>query len=292
MVGWLFFIYWCPTTCAQHPLTDKVIEQFQQHQDPYKAKLEMDPIIKTIEGKQPFTQYTRGYLYKECYKKNPSEDIKKNWRDLAVQDFQIAKSLNPDPSTLDNIIKAEKFIISTYYNDALIAARNFQESNEQYAYTLFERFEKSLLLTQIDQPVLALKNQFYKKLAERHYELWEKSDTLLTHPQACIRLYENVLQQDPTDCEALHNIAVLYYNIGVNKIKTISTQADIEALIQIQEVALELFRQALPYAQSTFQDCPKSISQYKALMYIQKSLGNDAEYERLELEVKQQFPNE
>jgi tetratricopeptide (TPR) repeat protein len=174
----------------------------------------------------------------------------------------------------------------------LIAARTFQNSNENYPYSLFQIFENSLNTTGIEQPLPALKSQFYKKLAERHYELWEKSDTVLTHPKACLELYKKVLTQDPTDCEALHNTAILYFNIGVNKIKTISVQSDIESLINIQEEALELFRQALPFAQSTFNECPKTTSQFKALMYIQKSLGNDEEFERLQMEYKKQFPNE
>ena len=295
-IKYTLLLFWMMLTSlfsiAQHPLTDEVVAQFQKNQDSFSALVKMESIMTTDESKESFVQYTYGFLMKECYKKSPSLDIEKKWRDKAITQFQKAKNNHPSFSTLDNITKAEKYIVSTYYNDALIAARTFQNTNENYPYTLFEKFETNLNITGIEQPLPALKSQFYKKLAERHYELWEKSDTLLTHPKTCLELYKKVLVQDPTDCEALHNTAILYYNIGVNKIKTIAIKADIESLIHIQEEALELFRQALPFAQSTFQDCPKTTSQFKALMYIQKSLGNDAEFDRLQMEYKKQFPNE
>ena len=287
-------IFLCATIAhqAQHPVTDQIVQRYQENQDPFVSLEEFNKIVPENEKKQAFTLFTCGYLLKECYKKKPGEDNEKKWRDDALRYFELAKKASPDFATKDNISKAEKYLLGTLYNDALISARSFQESNEKLACDLFEKFEDNIQRTQMDQPVAALKGQFYKKMAERHYELWQQADTALTHPKSCIELYKKVLLQDPTDCEALHNTAVLYYNIGVNKIKNIAYQADMDALIGIQEEALSLFKQALPFAESTFQDCPKNTSQYKALMYIQKSLGNDAAFERLQQEYQLLFPNE
>lgn len=287
--GWFIGIM---TIMAQHPMTDQIILRYQEHQDPKIALQEMAQSVSKEEKKLAFVMYTEGFLLKECYKKNPAEDIKISWRDQSIEKLQQALLAQPDAATRDNIQKAQKFLLGTYFNDALIAARSFQSSNEALPYQLFEKFEKKILQSQTDQPVNALKSQFYKKLAERHYELWQPADTILIHPKSCINLYQKVLLQDPTDCEALHNLAVLYYNIGVNKIKNVPSQAEMDQLIQLQEEAIGLFRQALPFAESTFQDCPKTLSQYKALMYIQKALGNDEAFERLQTEVQQLFPND
>lgn len=288
----LMFLYASLISESQHPITDQIILHYQEHQDPIASLREFQNRVPELEKKHALTWYTYGFLMKECYKKKPEEDNEQHWRDEAIRCFEMAKKTLPDVATKDNISKAEKYLLGTYYNDALLSARSFQETNENLPFELFEKFETNIQRVQLDQPVAALKSQFYKKLAERHYELWQKADTALTHPKSCIELYKKVLLQDPTDCEALHNTAVLYYNIGVNKIKNIAYQADMDDLIEIQEEALSLFKQALPFAESTFQDCPKNTSQYKALMYIQKSLGNDAAFERLQQEYQLLFPNE
>ena len=171
-------------------------------------------------------------------------------------------------------------------------ARGFQMGNEDAADAAFDYFKTWNQKLQDPQSLSSLHIEFKKKKAERYYEFWEKSDTSLIFPNHCISLYQEILNEDPTDCESLHNLAILHYNIGVFNIKKIDGDVEIDQLLQIQEEALRLFAQALPFAQNTFQDCPKNSSQYKALMFIHRSLGNEEEYKRLKIEAQNLYPNE
>lgn len=90
----------------------------------------------------------------------------------------------------------------------------------------------------------------------------------------------------------MNNIAIIYYNIGVFKIKQIDAKIEFDALMKIQDDALALFHQALPYAQATFKDCPKNATQYKALMFIYRAIGNDEQFNQLQQEFKTKFPQE
>ena len=131
-----------------------------------------------------------------------------------------------------------------------------------------------------------------KRKSERFYEFWEADVKQVDWLNQCIQLYEKILKEDPTDCEAMNNIAIIYYNIGVFKIKQIDADVEFDALMKIQDDALSLFHQALPYAQATFNDCPKSATQYKALMFIYRAIGNDEQFNQLQQEFKTNFPQE
>jgi hypothetical protein len=203
---------------------------------------------------------------------------------MALEELKKAMLLHPDLQTKDNINKAIRYLTSTLYNEALVAARSFPEGNEKVVQNQMDEFKQWHSLISSNSEIEGFQKEINKKLAERHYELWEINSELIYHPNECIRLYKLVLDNDPTDCEAMHNLAVIVYNIGVFKIKMAKADLEIDQLLQIQEEALELFAQALPFAQSTFTDCPKTVSQYKALMYIQRALGNDAEFDRLQNE--------
>jgi hypothetical protein len=276
---------------AQHPMTDQVIRNYEQTKEIEKSIDQMKLAVKQ-EGLDPMAHYTLGYLYKELYKKYPKNESANQAREQAMVAFDQALAHQPDTKLQENIYYAQRYIVSTYYNDALMKARSFQKGNEGAADASFDYFIAWNQKLSEPQPLRSLQVEFEKKKAERYYEFWEQSDSSLYYPHKCIELYQKILKEDPTDCESLHNIAILFYNIGVFKIKQIDNNAEIDELLTIQEEALRLFSQALPFAQNTFQECPKNASQYKALMYIQRSLGNEEEYLRLKLEAQNLYPNE
>ncbi len=276
---------------GQHPLTDQIILQYEKDKNVEQAIQRMGAVVEK-EGQDPLPHFTMGFLLKEQFKKNPPKDKQFQWREKAMIAFDEALKRKPDDKLKDNINYAQRYIVSTYYNDALMQARGFQMGNEAAADAAFDYFKSWNQKLKDPQSLGSLHIEFKKKKAERYYEFWEQSDTSLVFPNHCIALYQEILKEDPTDCESLHNLAILYYNIGVFNIKKIDGDIEMDQLLQIQEEALRLFARALPFAQNTFQDCPKNASQYKALMFIHRSLGNDEEYKRLKVEAQNLYPNE
>jgi hypothetical protein len=281
------------TLLGQHPLTDQVVAQYEIDKNPLKALEQMRQIFP-VEKNEAYAHFTLGYLLKECYKIQPETDTKEQYRENALLAFEEALRLNAtrDQSLQDNINKAQKFIVSTLYNDALLKAKQFQMGNEvsaDAAYDYFESWNKKSLTPQSSR---ALRIEFEKKKAERYYEFWESDAQQIQWLNLCVQLYEKILKEDPTDCEAMNNTAIIYYNIGVFKIKQIDANVEFDALMKIQDDALALFHQALPYAQATFADCPKSATQYKALMFIYRAIGNDERFLQLQQEYKNQYPED
>lgn len=278
---------------AQHPLTDAVVAEFQKNQNPAEALEKMLRVIEQ-EKNEAYAQYTLGFLLKENYKQKPELEPTKHFRENALLAFESALKLNfnQEQALIDNINKAQKFIISTLYNDALLKAKQFQQGNENSADAAYDYFESWNNKSLTPQSARALRIEFEKRKSERFYEFWEADVKQVDWLTRCIQLYEKILKEDPTDCEAMNNIAIIYYNIGVFKIKQIDADVEFDALMKIQDDALALFHQALPYAQATFNDCPKSATQYKALMFIYRAIGNDEQFNQLQQEFKTNFPQE
>ena len=278
---------------GQHALTDAVVADFEKNKNASDALQKMYKVIEQ-ENNESYAHYTLGFFLKENYKLTPELEPSQQFRENALLAFNEALKLNfsHDQLLIENINKAQKYIISTLYNDALLKAKQFQQGNENSADAAYDYFESWNNKSITPQSSRALRIEFEKRKSERFYEFWEADVKQVDWLNQCIQLYEKILKEDPTDCEAMNNIAIIYYNIGVFKIKQIDADVEFDALMKIQDDALSLFHQALPYAQATFTDCPKSATQYKALMFIYRAIGNDEQFNQLQQEFKTNFPQE
>ena len=288
IIGLLFSHGW-----GQHALTDAVVADFEKNKNASDALQKMYKVIEQ-ENNESYAHYTLGFFLKENYKLTPELEPSQQFRENALLAFNEALKLNfsHDQLLIENINKAQKYIISTLYNDALLKAKQFQQGNENSADAAYDYFESWNNKSITPQSSRALRIEFEKRKSERFYEFWEADVKQVDWLTRCIQLYEKILKEDPTDCEAMNNIAIIYYNIGVFKIKQIDADVEFDALMKIQDDALALFHQALPYAQATFNDCPKSATQYKALMFIYRAIGNDEQFNQLQKEFKTNFPQE
>jgi hypothetical protein len=131
--------------------------------------------------------------------------------------------------------------------------------------------------------------QFSKAMGQAHYKLWENDPTLQSEAEVCADFYERVLILDENDCEAKFNLVILRYNQGVYRIRSMNTNTDISEMITMQESAIRYFYKAMPLAQACFEQCPPAVNYYKGLMFCHRALGNEAEYERLRLELEEKI---
>ena len=127
---------------AQHPLTDALVAEFEKNKNPTEALEKMLRVIEQ-EKNEAYAQYTLGFLLKENYKLKPELEPTKHSRENALLAFDSALKINfnQDQALIDNINKAQKFIISTLYNDALLKAKQFQQGNESSADAAYDYFE-------------------------------------------------------------------------------------------------------------------------------------------------------
>ena len=84
--------------------------------------------------------------------------------------------------------------------------------------------------------------------------------------------YKQVIALDTNNWGANYNLALLYYNYGVDIINAMDVSSDIIVIENIQDQAKDLFKKALPYAMKCYSLDPKRKEVLIALQGIYFSL--------------------
>jgi tetratricopeptide (TPR) repeat protein len=260
---------------AQLSLTNKAARQCQE-KDYASAESTISRALESeSEMNHPYAWYVSGYIQKEIYKTSEAGLRSSQRRTRAVSDMEKALSLDTGREYAEMIRAGLKYRATTYLNDALLASREIQKGSEQQPEVLFREFERLMAIAEPSSDLRNYRKELDRKMAQAHYFLWEKDIAQMYHAEKAMDFYQRVLVTDPADCEANYNIAILHYNNGVHKIRRIGSSTDIMELIMIQDECVALFRSALPYAEKTFSNCPPRLDYYKAMMFINRALGNE-----------------
>jgi len=260
---------------GQLPITNKAAGECQNKE--YAAAEET--IARALQSEEevnhPYAWYVSGFIQKEIYKETESGIRNSVRRTKAVSDLEKSLTLDAKSEYNEMIRSALRYLATTYINDAILITREITRGNDRQPEIVYAEFER---LMGIADPAADLKpyaRELQRKLAQAHYLLWEKDVAQNYHFEQSAGYYRRVLESDPGDCEANYNLAILYYNYGVHKIRKVGSTTDMMELIMIQDECVKLFRQALPYAESTFNGCSPRLDYYKAMMFTNRALGNE-----------------
>jgi len=264
---------------AQLALTNKAARQCQEN-DLSGAEHSIATALETEEEKNhPYAWYVSGFIQKELYKSQESGLRNSPRRIRAVHEVEKALSLDRNGEYSEMIRAALKYLATTYLNDALMSTRDIQRGTEDQPEILYAEFDRLMALAEPQTDLKNYRKELDRKMAQAHYFLWEKEIVQVYHSEKALAFYAKVLAADELDCEANYNTAILYYNHGVHKIRRIGSNTDIIELIMIQEECIALFRKALPYADKAFNNCAARLDYYKAMMFINRALGNEDVYD-------------
>lgn len=269
----------CADADSQLPLTNKAARQCQEKD--YSAALET--IARAIDAEEesgdPYTWYVLGYIHKEIYKEQDAGNRGSTHRTEAIQAFEKSMSLDISGAYAEMTRSALRYLATTYLNEALIMTREISRGNEGLPESTFETFRRIMLEADPRVDFAPYTKTLYRKMAQAHYLLWEKDVRDPYHANQAAAYYEKTIALDPTDCESNYNLAIIHYNNGVHMIRGIDGSTDIMELIVIQDESIRLFRKALPFAENTFVNCPAKIDYFKAMMFINRALGNEDVYD-------------
>jgi tetratricopeptide (TPR) repeat protein len=264
---------------GQLPLTNKAAGQCQSKE--YTAAEET--IARALQAEEekyhPYAWYVSGFIQKEIFKESESGIRNSTHRTKAVSDLEKALTLDAKREYSAMILSAMRYLATTYLNDAILMTREITSGNDRQPEIVYGEFER---IMGIADPAADLKPyalELHRKLAQAHYLLWEKDVSQNYHFEQSTDYYTRVLASNPGDCEANYNLAILYYNYGVHKIRKIGSTTDVMDLILIQDECVKLFRQSLPYAESTLTGCGPRLDYYKAMMLINRAMGNEDAYD-------------
>jgi tetratricopeptide (TPR) repeat protein len=269
------------------PLTNEAAKECQaKNFEAAKAKIEA-ALQSPAEKDHAYTQYVKGFIYKEIYKANEQSIRNSPSRDIAVTALEASLALDHNGEYSHMTKSALKYLAVSYYNDALKRSKEIDESNEGEPMELFGHFRRIMRIIDPASPIANYEKEIQKMMGERFYELWEADVTKINFIKKSADSYNKVIQSDSLDCDANYNLAIIFYNQGVYKIRTIDSNTDMMELIRIQDECVILFKRALPFMSRTFKNCPSKAEFFKGMMYINRALGKDAEYEKFKGQLEQ-----
>jgi tetratricopeptide (TPR) repeat protein len=217
------------------------------------AKFYIEVSIKDEIAKNDFqTWYIRGFIYKELYKQKESDNINSASRKIAVESFNKALELDKEKAQYESIVQNLKFLGSKYFNDA---KKSIDSVNYETSIDCFKNYisiSKSLDQN-FDEKTKSI--DYYLALSYYFQEIFESkiSSKALDKTKEYLN---KALEINPNSVMANKNMAVLYYNMGVNIIKKMDYDVDLEELYKLQEEATKLFKHAEPFMAKAYNLSP------------------------------------
>ena len=246
-----------------------------QKQDLAKAKELLDKSAQdSTLGQQARTWYFRGYIYKDLYKQERTQTSGLEYREVSLTSFLTSLELKGNEEFATDAKQSIRFLASTIYNDAALAldSNNFEQSEANYG-----RYKELMKVTDPDMDFRARDVEFKLYLASKYSILFDDS-TVTSKPEGIsekiIRVYLEVLTIDSNNVSANYNLAIHYYNQGVQMIDQMDYEDDFEKLFEIQERVLELFKKALPYMLKAYELEPNRKATLQGLTGIYYGLNN------------------
>lgn len=250
-----------------------------------KARLLLDTAINNCEevAKDPYTYHVQGFICKDIFKSEQSEDVNSEARECAVNSFIKSLDLDSAGTYRQNNLAALKALATSYYNDA---ASLFDTNNYHKALALYNRFKA---ITKIYNPVydftqkdIVVSNVMGVVYKEKYLNNKEKNAAYLDSSIAC---YTKTTELDSMNYSAYYNLGVIYYNKGVDLILSLDEESDLLFVIEAQEKQLEYCQKALPYLKRAYEIRPsKEIVEGFRGIYL--SMNDEEKYQFYTNELK------
>lgn len=186
----------------------------------------------------------RGFIYKDAYKGAASTADGDALRAEAINSLYTCITLDEAGTYKENANQAYDFLTRSYFNDA---AKALNEMNEERALLMFPKYKEAAQKLDPQVDLRSREIEFNNALGTVYNKRLnvDRADSLL-FAQA-VAAFKRVLEIDPENYGANYNLATLYYNAGVYKIRRIDAEDEIPTILQIQQASRVYFQEALPY---------------------------------------------
>lgn len=206
-------------------------------------------------AKSAYAWYVRGFIYKDWYKTFESQNKKSKTRLDAVVYMKKALELDTAQEYATDIKKTLKYLGSTFYNDA---GASLDVTNYTSAIENYEKAKECFLIVEPNYNVKIREVEFKNALATVYEKVFRSDIKINSNFFGMTEdLYKQVIVLDTNNWGANYNMAMLYYNYGVDIINAMDVSEDIIVIENIQDQAKDLFKKALPYAIKAYAINPK-----------------------------------
>ncbi|MEQ9186786.1 MAG: hypothetical protein RLP15_03565 [Cryomorphaceae bacterium] len=241
------------------------------------------------------TWYFRGYIYKDLFKESKDTKNKKEafgYREDAIESYMKAVQLEPQGELVEDCFNSLKYLSSTLYNDAAFA---LDSNNFETAQELFDRYKAIIAMTNPDMDMTQRTIEFNLYKASKYSYLFDNprpGDNKEEMGQHVVEVYKKVLNLDSNNISGNYNMAIHYYNQGVNIIENMDYEQDFETLFMIQAQVMDLFGAALPYMKKAYKLNPYRKETLVGLSGIYYGLNDIETSEKYQAELKKLESNQ
>lgn len=275
------------TTQAQTPLprTQQAVALYDNGELVEAKDVILVALQDSLESKNPYTWCVKGFIFKEIYKTIENKDKYSSNRDIAIESIKQSMILDKKQEYLETNVQILNYLSSTLFNDVVQITRSMNAYNVDEPEQFYLKFKK---VQRMINPTVNLADkdlELYRVLAEGNDRIYlQDPDKNIAFFDRAVDYYSKALEIAPSDTISNYNLAVMFYNRGVQKIKKIDHQTEIFELITIQDECIDLFKQSLPYMEKAHNLDPYRKEPIVGLRAIYKSLSEDqkeAEYKDL-----------
>ena len=241
--------------------------KFCQEKNFDAARKEIDLAMQVdTEKDEVYTWYIRGFIFKEIYKTSESHDRNSASREEATSSFLYSKKLVREQGSEYNNDAALKFLASTYYNDALISASDFDIKDEMQGENQLQKFVDISRKIDPASRTETSEREYYKVRGQRYLTLWSADTCNRALSEKALASYGNALLKGEPDCDMIYNMAIIHYNIYVH--------ASYEGSCYTQEEGTLHVNDALQRLTEAERICPEKIEVISALQNLYRATGD------------------
>ncbi len=240
------------------------------------AKVAIDDVVLDVStANDGQAWYIRGFVYKTIYNTREKSNKQSPARIIAVESFKKSNALDTSTQNVSENVKSIKYIVSTFFNDVKLS---IDSVDYEIAVLNFEKFKLYYPLVDPSKENLKQREiEFKLALATLYTEMY-KSKRDVKFFNLTKSTYSYLLTLDPNNISANYNMGILYYNQAVDLINDSDYGIDFKALNEIQDNAIVILKQALPFAEKAHELEPKRRETLVALSGIYFTLNEVEKY--------------
>ena len=186
----------------------------------------------------------RGFIYKDAYKNATDTTEADTLRATAINSLRQCMALDTVGTYKENATQAYDYLAKSYFNDA---AKALTAMNDVRAQAVFASYKEAALVLDPKADLRTREVEFTNALGTVYTKRFSATRADTSMFDKAVGAYEHVLSLDPENYGANYNLATLYYNRGVFKIRRIDAEDEIPTILQVQEASRGDFLLALPY---------------------------------------------
>ncbi len=175
---------------------------------------EIESAMNTPAANEAYTWYVKGFVYKECYKTSKENKQRVEARDIAVKAFLFSRSMNDYDNNAFNADPALKYLIGTYYSDALMEAGVCDAASLQYCDQLMLAYADLSQKAGIDNELSLRISDFNKTIGMRLFNLWLSNPSQIELYNEALNRMSNAISYNPHDCVSMYNLAVFHFKMS------------------------------------------------------------------------------